>query len=55
MPLYEVKVWVTVEAENEAQALVRAAELLDRLPPDDVAATSIEGEGAIYEIELEEE
>lgn len=53
MKTYEVKAWVTVEASSEADAVEKAAALLDLLPSGSVGSVSIEGEGAVYEVEDE--
>jgi hypothetical protein len=52
MPHYEVKAWITVEADGDAEAEALAAEFLDSAPHvAHVVYTSIEGEGSTYEVE----
>lgn len=49
---YEVKAHITVEALNEEDALAKAEELLDMdVSPRVYQQISIEGEGAVYEVE----
>ena len=51
MNRYEVKAWITVEATTTKEAEAKAAAILDTLPEEHVNKTSIEGEGAVYEID----
>lgn len=50
---YDVKVWIQVRAETPREAQEKAAAILDLLPERYVAMTSVEGEGAVYEVEEE--
>lgn len=55
MRRFEVKGYIEVEAEDEARALLRAAEILDELPSGLRAVTALEGMEGVYELEDEED
>lgn len=51
MPRYEVKAWITVEAESVAEAEEKATAILENLPEGmGFEAATIEGEGSTYRI-----
>lgn len=55
MPRYEVKCWITVAADDEDDAIRAAGEILDLLPQPWPRCTSVEGEGAVYELDEDDE
>jgi hypothetical protein len=52
---YEVKAWIRVKAGDEREAEVEAALILDTVAEKYRGLTSIEGEGAVYQLDDEEE
>ena len=55
MKLYEVQAWVVVRAENEHEACLRAAEIIDTCTTPEAVTLGDPHDGTVYELAEEEE